>query len=107
MGGKKLKPEDFDLVKDNRSGRAVYAKIYSGKSGKAKCRISLGSPKNIIPIEKLVDESFEGSCIVKLYHAYLGSTKSITLSVEEIFVTKTATTESYFNESDSEESDNE
>ena len=62
--GKKLKPEDFDLVKDNRSGRAVYAKICSRKSGKAKCRISLGSPKNIIPIEELVDESFKGSCIV-------------------------------------------
>ena len=92
VGGKKLKPEDFDLVKDNRSGRTVYAKIYSRKSGKAKCRISLGSPKNIIPIEELVDESFEGSCIVKLYHAYLGSTKSITLSVEEIFIAKTTTT---------------
>ena len=107
VGGKKSKPEDFDLVKDNRSGRAVYAKIYSRKSGKAKCRISLGSPKNIIPIEELVNESFEGSCIVKLYHTYLGSTKSITLSIEEIFVAKTTTTESYFNESDSEESDDE
>ena len=108
VGGKKLKSEDFDLVKDNRSGRAVYAKIYSRKSGKAKCRTSQGSPKNIIPIEGMVDESFEGSCIVKLYHvSYLGSTKSITLSVEEIFIAKTTTTESYFNESDSEESDNE
>ena len=107
VDGKKLKPEDFDLVMDSKSGRAVYAKIYSRKSGKAKCRISLGSPKNIIPIEELVDESFKGSCIVKLYHAYLGSTKSITLSVEEIFVTKTTTTESYFNESNSEESDDE
>ena len=107
VGGKKLKPEDFDLVKDNRSGRAVYAKIYSRKSGKDKCRILLGSPKNIIPIEELVDESFEGSCIVKLYHAYLRSTKSITLSAEEIFITKTTKTESYFNESDSEESDDE
>ena len=107
VGGKKLKPEDFDLVKDNRAGRAVYAKIYSRKSGKAKCRISLGSSKNIIPIEEFVDVSFKGSCIVKLYHTYLGSTKSITLSVEEIFIAKTTTTESYFNESDSEESDNE
>ena len=36
VGGKKLKPEDFDLVKDSKSGRAVYTKIYSRKSGKAK-----------------------------------------------------------------------
>ena len=103
VNGRKLKPEDFELIKDNKSGRAVYAKIYSRKSGKAKCRISLGSPKNTISIEDLVDENFEGSCILKLYHAYLGSTRSITL--EEIFVKETATMESYLDESDSEESE--
>ena len=105
VNGRKLKPEDFELIKDNKSGRAVYAKIYSRKSGKAKCRISLGSPKNTIPIEELVDENFEGSCTLKLYEAYLGPTRSITLSVEEIFVKEMATMESYFDESDSEESD--
>ena len=102
VNGKKLKPEDFDLVKDNKSGRSVYAKIYSRKSGKAKCRISLGSPKNTINIEELVDENFEGSCILKLYHAYLGSTRSITLSIEEIFIKEMSTMESYFSESDTE-----
>ena len=105
---KKLKPEDLELVKDSKVGRSVYAKIYTRKSGKAKCRVSLKSPKNTIPIEELVDENFEGSCILKLYHAYLGSTKSITLSVEKIFVKKINTMESYFDgESDSEDSDNE
>ena len=99
---KKLKVKDFDLVKDSKSGRAVYAKIYSRKSGKAKCRISLGSPNNTINIEELVDENFEGSCILKLYHAYLGSTRSITLSVEEIFVKEMSTMESYFSKSDTE-----
>ena len=55
-----------------------------------------------------MDENFEGSCILKLDHAYLGSTKSITLSVEEILVKKINTIESYFDgESDSEESDSE
>ena len=39
VNGKKLKPEDFDLVKDSKSGRAVYAKIFCRKSGKGKCRI--------------------------------------------------------------------
>ena len=57
-GGKILKPEDFELVKDNRTGRSVYAKIYSKKSGKVKCRISLGNPKNVIGVEELVDEKF-------------------------------------------------
>ena len=80
-------------------------KIYSRKSGKPKCRISLGSSHNAIPIEELVDENFEGSCILKLYHAYLGSTRSITLSIEEILVKEISTAASYFNDSDSEESE--
>ena len=37
VNGKKLKPEDFELVKDRKVGRSVYAKIYARKSGKAKC----------------------------------------------------------------------
>ena len=106
VNGRKLKPEDFELIKDSKVGRSVYAKLYSRKSGKAKCRLSLGSPKNMIPVEELVDENFEGSCILKLYHAYLGSTHSITLSVEEILVKEMNTMESYFDgESDSESDD--
>ena len=55
-----------------------------------------------------MDENFKGSCILKLYHAYLGSTHSITLSIKEILVKKMNTMESYFDgESDSEESDSE
>ena len=43
-----------------------------------------------------------------MYHAYLGSTKSITLLVEEILVKEMNTMESYFDgEPDSEESDSE
>ena len=42
-----IKPEDFKLIRDNRSGRSAYAKIYSKKSGKVKCRISQGSYKNV------------------------------------------------------------
>ena len=58
---KSIKPEDFELIKDNRSGRSVYTKIYSKKSGKVKCRISQGSYQNVIGVEELVDEKFEGS----------------------------------------------
>ena len=63
---KSIKPEDFKLIKDNRSGKSVYAKIYSKTSGKVKCRISQGSYKNVIGVEELVDEKFEGSCILSL-----------------------------------------
>ena len=104
VNGRKLKPEDFELVKDSKVGRSVYTKIYTRKSGKVKCWISLKSLKNMIPIDELVDENFEGSCILRLYHAYLGSTKSITFSVEEILVKEMDTMESYFDdETDSEE----
>ena len=107
VNGRKLKPEEFELIKDSKAGRNVYAKVYTRKSGKVKCRVSLKSPKDTIPIDELVEENFEGSCILGLYHAYLGSTKSITLSVEEILVKKMDIIESYFDdlldESDSEE----
>ena len=105
-----MQPEDFKLIRDNRSGRSVYAKIYSKKSGKVKCRISQGSYKNVIEVEELVDEKFEGSCILRIYQAYVGSCKSISLSVEEIMVRKIGIRESYFaDESDesNEESDEE
>ena len=103
VNGRKLKPEDFELVKDIKVGRSVYTKIHTRKSGKVKCWISLKSPKNTIPIDELVDENFEGSCILRLYHAYLGSTKSITFLAEEILFKEMDTMESYFDETDSEE----
>ena len=75
-------PEDFELVKENKYGCSVFAKIYLRKSGKARCRISRGSHKNLIEIDELVDENFGGSCILKIYQAYIGSSKSISLSVD-------------------------
>ena len=103
---KSIKPEDFELIRDNRSGRSVYAKIYSKKSGKVECRISQGSYKNVIGVEELVDKKFEGSCILRIYQAYIGSCKSISLSVEEILARIIGISESYFAD-ESDESDEE
>ena len=104
---KSIKPEDFELIRDNRSGRLAYAKIYSKKSGKVKCRISQGSYKNVIGVEELVHEKFEGSCILRIYQAYVGSCKSMSLSVEEILARKIGIRESYFADESDEESDEE
>ena len=106
---KSIKPEDFELIRDNRSGRSVYTKIYSKKSGKVKCRISQGSYKNVIGVEELVDENekFEGSYILRIYQAYVCSWKSISLSVEEILARKIGIRESYFADESDEESDEE
>ena len=106
---KSIKPGDFELIRENRSGRSVYAKIYFKKSGKVRCRISQGCYKNVIGVEELVDEDFEGSCILKIYQAYIGSYKMISLSVEEILVKKIGIRESYFTDEseESKESDEE
>ena len=106
---KSIKPEDFELIRDNRSGRSVYTKIYSKKSGKVKYRISQGYYKNVIGVEELVDEVFEGSCILKIYQAYVGSCKSISLSAEEILARKIGIGKSYFADesNESNESDEE
>ena len=51
-------------------------------------------------------KSLEGSCIIKLYQAYIGSKKSISLSVEEILARKIRISESYFEDEDSSNEDN-
>ena len=64
----------------------------------------------MIGVEELVDENFKGSCIIKLYQAYTGCSKSISLSVEEILARKIGIRESYFKDEisdDEEESDDE
>ena len=65
--------ENFELVKENKYGCSVFVKIYLRKSGKARCRISRSSHKNLIEIDELIDENFRGSCILKIYQAYIGS----------------------------------
>ena len=102
VNGKKLSPDSFELVKSGKHGQNVYAKIYTRTSGKAKCKVSElvdNSQKRVpISLEELIDESFEGSCILRSYQAYVGSTKSISLSVEEILVTSRETSSSYFDD---------
>ena len=96
-------PEDFELVKENKYRPSIFAKIYLRKSGKTRCRISRGSYKNLTEIDELVDENFRGSCILKVYQAYIGSIKSISLSVEEILVREVDRKESYFTDESDEE----
>ena len=102
-----ITPEDFELVKENKYGCSVFTKICLKKSGKATCRVSRGSYKNLIETDELVDENFSGSCMLKVYQSYISLSKSISLSVEEILAKEVDSKESYFaDESDeSNESD--
>ena len=63
--------------------------------------------KNLIEIDELVNEDFRGSCILKIYQACIGLSKSISLSVEEIFVREADRKESYFADESDEESEEE
>ena len=60
----------------------------------------------MIGAEELVDEKFEGSYILRIYQAYIGSYKLTSLSVEEILAKKIGITESYLAD-ESDESDEE
>ena len=108
VGKSICKPEEFELVKNNKSGQSVYAKVYTKKSGKVKCRISLRSSRNVIGVEELVDVNFKAYCIIKIYQVYIGSVKSISFSVEEILAREIESRRSYFEgEDSSDESDEE
>ena len=109
-----ITPANFELVKENKYSCYVVMKIYCNKSGKTKCRISKGSYKNLkgsyknlIEIDELIDENFRGSCILKVYQAYIGSSKSISLSVQEILAREVERKESYFADESDEESEEE
>ena len=55
-----------------------------------------------LKIGDLIDESFEGSCVLRAYQMYVGTSKTITLSIEEIMAselnTELNTKRSYFDE---------
>ena len=102
-----ITPENFELLKENKYDCSVFTKIYCNKSDKTKCRISEGSYKILIEIDELIDENFKESCILKVYQAYIGSSKSISLSVQKILAREVERKESYFTDESDEESEEE
>ena len=76
----------------------VYAKIHT-RFGKFKCLITNKSEdKSKLNLDDLVGEKFEGSCIIKLCQAFVGSNKSICFSVEEILVKEMKSRKSFFDD---------
>ena len=76
----------------------VYAKIYT-RLGKSRCLITNKSEdKSKLNLDNLVGEKFKGSCIIKLYQAFVGSNKSISFSVEEILVKEMKNRKSFFDD---------
>ena len=81
----------------------MYTRIYTKSSGKVSCRISelkegMGvSKRREIKIGDSVDETFKGSCVVKVYQVYVDSSKTIMLLVKETMATELGKN-SYFDE---------
>ena len=112
---KSFKPSDLELVKTTANGKYknVYARMYMSKSGKVNCNLSERKEANgvykrkRIDVNELVDETFKGSSILRIYRVYIGSSKTITVSVEEVMVTDLTTKKSYFDEYEEIESSDE
>ena len=89
-------------MKTSRDGK--YNNVYARSKtiGKVSCKIPEHKKvkgvlkRREIKIDDLLDESFKGSCVIRVYQVYVGSRKTITLSVEEIMATKLTLKESCF-----------
>ena len=74
-----LKPSDFELINTTGNGKYnnVYARIYKNSTGRVTCKISeCKKVKGVfkrrrLKIDDLIDESFEGSCVLKVYQNYM------------------------------------
>ena len=103
---KSLKPSDLELIKTTANGKYnnVYARIYMNSTGRVTRRLSERKKvkgvfqRRKLKIGDLIDESFKGSCVLRVYQVYIGTSKTITLSVEEIMATELNTKRSYFDE---------
>ena len=103
---KLFKPSDLVLVKTTGNGKYknVYARIYANKSGKVNCNLSEHKEidgvckRKRTDVNELIDEPFKGFCVYRIYRVYIGTRKTITLSVEEIMVTDLSAKKSYFDD---------
>ena len=112
---KSLKLSDLELIKTTANGKYknVFARIYRISSRMVNCKISECKEvkgvfeRSKLSINNLVDESFKGSCILKVYRVYVGLSKMIRVSVEEIMATELTIKQSYFDEYEEIESSDE
>ena len=103
---KSLKPADLELIKKTANGKYknVYARIYTNSTGRVTCKLSeFKKVKGVfkrrkLKIGDLIDGSFKGSCVLRVYQVYVGTSKTIRLSVEEIMATELNTKRPYFDE---------
>ena len=75
---KKLaKPEDFILIKTNKSGYSnVYAKVFENS-----CKLVslVEDAQDSVPLKELVNEEWYGCCVLHIKHLFIGTSKAITI----------------------------
>ena len=79
---KSLNSSDFELIKTSSEGKYknVYTRIYTNSTGRVNCKISEREKVKVVfkrrklKIGDLVDESFKGSCVLRVYQVYVGLT---------------------------------
>ena len=88
----------------NGKYKNVFARIYTNKSAKVNCDLSEHKEiygvykRKRIDVNELVDEFFKGFCVFRIYRVYVGTSKTIMLTVEEVMVTDLFAKRSYFDE---------
>ena len=100
---KSFKPSDLELVKTTASGKYknVSARIYTSKSGKVNFNLSKCKEVNGVykrkrtDVNEMIDATFKGFCVLRIYRVYVGTSQTITHSVEVIMVTDLAVKKSY------------
>ena len=100
---KSLKPSDLELTRTTANGKYknAYARIYTNSTGRVTCKLSERKKvkgvfkRRKLKIGDLIDEPIKGSCVLRVYQVYVGTSKTITLSVEEIMATELNTNKSY------------
>ena len=80
---KSLKPSDLELIKTTANGKYknVYTRTYTNSSGRVTCKLSEGKKvksvfkRRKLKIDDLVDESFKGSCLIRVVKCTLAQAK--------------------------------
>ena len=110
---KSFEQSDPELVKTTGNGKYknVYARIYTSKSGKVNCNLSECKEidgvykRKRTDVNELIDEPFKGFCVLRIYRVYIGSSKTIMRSVEEIMFIDLYSKKAYFDEIESGDED--
>ena len=80
------KPENYRLIKESKFHKNVYCKVSTTYSGEIRCLYSEmeDGKRHHRTFIDLIHTPFNGSCIMRIAHAFRGNTTGLTTYVDEI-----------------------